>query len=103
VATQRGIVAALENALDARNQRIIVSQSEVNPVKWTSLMIQAICTLAAIAMAHSDNRTTAALAMGLFSTAVAVCVLLVAAHDRPFTGQNAVQPTTLLQVQPDGK
>jgi hypothetical protein len=103
VAAQRGIVAALENALDARRQRIVLSQSEVNSVKWMSLMIQAICTLAAIAMVHSDNRTTAALAMGLFSTAVAVCVLLIAAHDRPFTGQNAVQPTTLLQVQPDAK
>jgi hypothetical protein len=103
VAAQRAIVAALENALDARRQRIVVSQSEVNSVKWISLAIQAICTLAAIAMVHSDNRPTAALAMGLFSTAMAVCVLLIAAHDRPFTGQNAVQSTTLLQVQPDAK
>ena len=103
VAAQRGIVAALENALDARRQRILVSQAEVNSVKWMSLLIQAICTLAAVAMVHSDNRTSAALAMGLFSTAMAVCVLLIAAHDRPFTGQNAVLSTTLLQVQPDAK
>ena len=34
------------------------------------LILQAICTLAAIAMVHSDNRLTAGLAMGLFSTAV---------------------------------
>jgi len=103
LAAQRGVVAALENALDARRQRILASQSEVNSIKWMSLLIQAICTLAAIAMVHSGNRTTAALAMGLFSTAMAVCVLLIAAHDRPFTGQNAIQPTTLLQVQPDAK
>ncbi len=103
VAAQRGIVAALENALDARRQRILVSQAEVNSVKWVSLLIQAICTLAAVAMVHSDNRTSAALAMGLFSTAMAVCVLLIAAHDRPFTGQNAVPSMTLLQVQPDAK
>lgn len=102
VAAQREIVAALENALDARRQRILVSLSVVNPVKWMSLIIQAICTLTAIAMVHSDNRATARFAMGLFSTAVAVCILLVAAHDRPFTGQNAVQPSALLQVQPEG-
>jgi Protein of unknown function (DUF4239) len=31
---QRNIVAALENALDARRQRILLSQSAVNWVKW---------------------------------------------------------------------
>lgn len=101
VAAQREIVAALENALDARRQRILVSRSEVNWVKWMALMIQAICTLTAIAMVHSDNRLTARLAMGLFSTAVAVCILLIAAHDRPFTGQLSVQPAVLLQVRPE--
>ena len=100
-AVQRAIVASLENALDARRQRILISQSEVNPVKWMSVILQAICTLTAIAMVHVDNRTTAAIAMGLFSTAIAVCIMLITAHDRPFVGRNAVQPTALLQVQPD--
>lgn len=100
VTAQREIVAAIANAADARRQRILVSQSHVDWIKWISLIIQAICTLVAIAMVHSDNRTTASLAMGIFSTAVAVCILLVATHDRPFTGQNAVPPDVLLQVQP---
>lgn len=100
-AAQRAIVASLENALDARRQRILISQSEVNRVKWITLLIQAICTLTAIAMVHVDNRTTAAVAMGLFATAIAVCILLITAHDRPFVGQKAVQPSVLLQVQPD--
>jgi hypothetical protein len=100
-AAQRAIVASLDDALDARRHRILISQSEVNGVKWMSLIAQAICTLTAIAMVHVDNRTTAAIAMGLFSTAVAVCILLITAHDRPFIGPHAVQPTVLLQVQPD--
>jgi hypothetical protein len=100
MAAQREIVTALENALDARRQRILVSRSEVNWVKWMSLFIQAICTLTAIAMEHSDNRKTARIALGLFSTAIAVCLLLLLAHDRPFNGQLAVKPTALLQVQP---
>jgi hypothetical protein len=101
LAAQREIVAALENALDARRQRLLVSRSEVNPVKWMALLIQAVCTLAAIAMVHSDNRSTARLALGLFSTAIAVCILLIAAHDRPFTGQVAIRPAVLLQVDPE--
>jgi hypothetical protein len=87
VVAQREIVAALENALDARRPRILVSRSEVNWVKWTGLIIEAICSLTASAMVHSDNRVTAGLAMGIFSTAVAVCLVLIAAHDRPFSGQ----------------
>ena len=34
---QREIVGALGSALDARRQRIIVSEAEVNSVKWWSL------------------------------------------------------------------
>ena len=63
-------------------------------------MIQAACTLAAIAMVHCENRRAGRLAMGLFSTSVAVCILLIVAHDRPFSGPNAVDPSPLLQVQP---
>jgi hypothetical protein len=100
MAAQREIVTALENALDARRQRILVSRSEVNWVKWMSLFIQAICTLTTIAMVHSDNRKAARIALGLFSTAIAVSILLLLSHDRPFTGQLAVKPAALLQVEP---
>jgi len=54
----------------------------------------------AVALVHSDNRATARLALGLFSTSMAVCILLLLSHDRPFTGQLSVKPTVLLQVQP---
>jgi hypothetical protein len=101
LAAQREIVVALENAADARRHRILASQSQVNWVKWGALLLQAACTLAAIALVHCDNPLSARLAMGLFSTAIALCILLVTAHDRPFTGQLAVQPGPLLQVLPD--
>jgi hypothetical protein len=101
VIAQREIVSALEMALDARRQRILTSHSEVNWVKWMTLMIQAICTLLTIAMVHSDNRGSARIALGLFSTAIAVCILLLLSHDRPFTGQLSVKPAALLQVVPE--
>ena len=101
VTAQRELVAQLGAAFDARRQRILVSRGGVNSVKWTALMLQAALTLVAIAMVHCDNRTAAKIALGLFSTAVAVCVVLVVAHDRPFTGQISVSPSALLQVQPD--
>jgi len=101
VAAQREILAAMQNAFDARRQRILVSQSTVNWVKWTALLVQAVCTLLAIAMVHSDNRAGAAFAMGLFATGVAVSVVLISSHDRPFTGELSVGPDVLLQVLPE--
>src|SRR5688572_7675033 len=101
VAAQREIIAQLGNALDARRQRILVSRGGVDWVKWTALILQAVCTLVAIALVHCDNRVTARIALGLFATAVAVCVVLIMAHDRPFTGGVGVSPSALLQVQPD--
>jgi Protein of unknown function (DUF4239) len=100
VAAQREILAAVQNAFDARRQRILVSQSTVNWVKWTALLAQAVCTLLAIAMVHSDNRASAAVAMGLFATGVAVSVVLISSHDRPFMGELSVGPDVLLQVLP---
>jgi hypothetical protein len=72
VAAQRAIVTALQDALEAGRQRILIRQSEVTEVKWITLFIQAICTLTAIAMVHADNRPASAVALGLFSTAIAV-------------------------------
>jgi len=98
---QREITTALENALDARRQRIIISQSEVNWVKWLCLGLQAVCALLAIAMVHSDNRLTSAITMGLFAFGVAASSLLILAYDRPFVGELAVSPNPLLQVMPE--
>ena len=95
-------MVALENALDARRQRIIVSESTVNWVKWASVLLQALCALVAIGLVHSDNRATAAIAMGIFATGVAVSVVLIASHSGPFSGQISVGPDLLLQVMPQG-
>jgi len=97
---QREIVSALETALDARRQRIIVSESTVNWVKWTSVLLQALCALVAIAVVHSDNRASAAIALGIFATSVAVSIVLIASHSGPFSGQISVGPDLLLQVMP---
>jgi hypothetical protein len=98
---QREIVTTLGSAFDARRQRIIISQSQVNFIKWSSLYLQAICAFVAIAMVHSDNRLTAKIALGMFATGVAVSILLILAHDRPFTGQISISPRPLLEVMPD--
>ncbi|MGB8894079.1 MAG: hypothetical protein WCD13_07180 [Pseudolabrys sp.] len=98
---QREIATALETAFDARRQRIIISQSQINFVKWLCLFVQAAVALFAIAMIHCDNRIASAITVCLFATGVAASVLLIASHDRPFSGAISVGPEPLLQVMPD--
>lgn len=93
---QREIATAIENALDARRQRILISRSEVNPVKWVCLLLQAACALVAVAMVHSDNRVTSGITMILFAIGIAASLLLILAHDRPFVGEVSVAPGPLL-------
>jgi hypothetical protein len=71
IVAQREIVAGLRNAMDARRERINLSHSTVNWVKWTCMFAQAVPALVAIAMVHSDNRAGAAIAMGIFATGIA--------------------------------
>src|SRR5204863_3910540 len=78
---QREIVTAIENALDARRQRILISQSQVNLVKWSCLLLQAVAALIAISMVHSDNRLAAGITMTLLAIRVAASALLILSHD----------------------
>jgi uncharacterized protein DUF4239 len=98
---QREIATSLENALESRRQRILISRSRVNLTKWACLFLQAACALLAIALVHSDNRLASAISLGVFATGVAASVLLILAHDQPFVGQLSVGPQPLLQVMPD--
>ena len=95
---QSEMVKALQTALDARRQRIVVSESGLGKVKWAAILLQALCTLIVIAMVHSDNRLTCAITLTVFATGVALSLLLIAAYSRPFTGEISVGPDLLKQV-----
>jgi hypothetical protein len=95
------MTVAIESALDARRQRILVSGSAVSFVKWACVTVVAICVLIGIALSHGDKRAAALVAMGLFATGAAACYLLIGAYDRPFTGQLSIRPDPLLQVMPE--
>jgi hypothetical protein len=95
---QPEMVRALHTALDARRQRIFISESTVGAVKWVGILLQGFCTLVAIAMVHCDNRRACAMTLMLFATGIALSVLLIAAYSRPFMGENSVGPDLLKQV-----
>jgi Protein of unknown function (DUF4239) len=99
---QRELVTALQDAFDARRQRIVVSESSINFVKWAGLVALAVLTLFAIALVHSGNPTSARIALGVFAAAVAVVITMLASQDEPFAGQFGLDPDVLEQVLPRG-
>ena len=100
-AAQLEILKELHTALDARRQRIVISEAAVGTVKWLGILLQGLCTLVAIAMVHSDNRRACAITLMLFATGIALSVLLIAAYSRPFSaGGYFVAPESLKQVIP---
>lgn len=98
---QREIAAALQSVFEARRQRIIISRANINWVKWTVVLVLIVLILLTIALVHSDNRLAAAIAMAIFVVGATTCVVLIASHSRPFTGQISVGPDLLLQVMPE--
>jgi Protein of unknown function (DUF4239) len=100
-AAQLEMLKQLHTALDARRQRIVISEYAVGEVKWLGILLQGLCTLVAIAMVHSDNRRACAITLMLFATGIALSVVLIAAYSRPFSaGGYFVAPESLKQVIP---
>jgi hypothetical protein len=53
-------------------------------------------------MIHIDNRTAMAATLLIFSTAVALCLVLLMVYDRPFAfGGVTMAPTTLREIAVD--
>jgi hypothetical protein len=99
-AAQQQMITSLQSAFDARRQRIILSESSLNWVKWAGVILVAVLTLIAIAFVHCDNQLAAGLAMGLFTAAAAGALMLLAVQQSPFSGEFAVRPDPLIQVAP---
>ena len=81
------------------------------PVPWMALVVlrttyflaAAIFAVAnLIGKAERARAFKAIFPIGIFATGIAVSVLLIAAHYRPFTGQISVGPNPLLQL-PSGR
>lgn len=96
---QERALMAIENAFEARRDRIRLSQVQIAPIQWVVIIVLTILILMTIAMIHIDNRTAMAATMVIFSTAIALCLVLLMIYDRPFAfGGVTMAPTTLREV-----
>jgi Protein of unknown function (DUF4239) len=96
---QSRAVAAIEQVLQARRSRILLSEAAISPAQWIVIIVLDALVLLTIGTVHASRFTTAAVNMTIFSTAVASCIVLLMINDRPFnTGGIAVQPTALHEL-----
>jgi hypothetical protein len=96
---QSRAVAAIEQVLQARRNRILLSEAAISPVQWIVIMVLDALILLTIGTVHAGKYATAAVNMVIFSTAVASCIVLLMINDRPFnTGGIVIQPTALHEV-----
>ena len=98
VAQERAVIA-IEQALEARRYRIVLSQATISPIQWLVIFLLDILILLTIAFVHLNRPATAVVNLFVFSTAVACCLVLLMVHDRPFAaGGITLQPHALRDV-----
>lgn len=101
VAQERAVIA-VEQALEARRHRIVLSQATIAPIQWVVIFVLDALILLTIAFVHINRRATAVVNLIAFSTAVACCLVLLMVHDRPFAaGGITIQPDALRNVSLD--
>jgi hypothetical protein len=91
------IIKSLQKALDARRQRIVISQTNVSRVRWFGLLVTGLCVLIGIAFAHLDNLRNCRIALVLFATGMSASILIIACHSRPFN--STVGPELLHEIK----
>jgi hypothetical protein len=101
LAQERALVA-IEHALEARRNRVRLSQAEIAPIQWAVIIVLATLILVTIAMVHIETQLAMAITLFIFSTALAICLVLLMVYDRPFgAGGFTVPPTVLRAVMPN--
>jgi hypothetical protein len=99
---QERTLLAIEHAFEARRNRIRLSQLQIAPIQWAVIVVLTMLILVTIAMIHIDNRTAMAATLLIFSTGVAVCLVLLMVYDRPFAfGVVTMAPTAFREIAVD--
>lgn len=80
---------------DERDQRIGLSQTHVNPLKWLGMAFLGLVTLLSLAVVHVENPRAALVAMVLFALAAAPTAAIVLVQGNPFEQPASVSPAPI--------
>lgn len=83
---------------DEREQRIGLSQTHVNPLKWLGMAFLGLLTLLSIAVVHVDKPRAALVAIVLFALAAAPTAAIVLIQGNPFQQPTSVTPAPIIDA-----
>jgi hypothetical protein len=82
----------------AREQRMALAQTHVNPLKWLGMAFLGLVTMVSIAMVYVDQPKAEMLAVMLFAAAAAPTAAIVLIQGNPYLEPSAVKPTPLVEL-----
>ena len=95
---QEVMLRKMSEISDERDQRIALSQTHVNPLKWLGMGFLGLLTLISVAIVHLDRPRAAFAAMLLFALAAAPTAAIVLVQGNPFQPPSNVTPTPIVHV-----
>lgn len=100
VFAKQQLVIAYTTLYQARAERLLLSGTSVNYLKWLVVISFALLIMIITAFVHRANSKSAILALILLAFAISLSFILILAHDRPFAGVISISPDILLNVRP---
>jgi hypothetical protein len=93
---QQAALTAVDKVREARRGRILLSRALIAPSQWLVVFALFVHVLLLIGVMHIRRLVTLAIALGIFSSAFAMCLILLMVNDRPFSyGGLTVEPVGL--------
>ena len=97
------VLARVTAVREARDQRIGLSQTHVNPLKWLGMAFLGFVTMLSVAAVHVRNPKAALAAILLFSLAAAPSAAIVLVQGNPFQQPTTVSPAAIAEVMRVGR
>lgn len=83
---------------DSRDQRIALSQTHVNPLKWLGMAFLGLVTMLSVAAVHVEQPRAAFVSVLLFAAAAAPTAAIVLVQGNPFQQPTTVSPAPIASV-----
>lgn len=95
---QELMLRKMSDLSDERDQRIALSQTHVNPLKWFGMGFLGLLTLISVAIVHLDRPRAAFAAMLIFALAAAPTAAIVLIQGNPFQPPSNVTPEPIMHA-----
>jgi hypothetical protein len=97
----RALISA-EEALKYRRYRVWLSQAKIEPIQWIVICLVAALIMVTIAAIHVERKWAMATSLFAFSSAIAICLVLLLDYDHPFGhGDFSIMPTQYIEAMPN--